>query len=985
MTERRLAAIFAADVAGFTAAMARSEESTLADLQALRRRVDPIIEGHGGRIANTAGDSVIAEFASVAEAVDAAVEVQRVAPGGPLTLRIGINVGDVMVTEDGDMFGDGVNVAARLEALADPGGIMISGSVRDSLRGRSPVRFEDLGDHQLKHIDEPVRIHRAMLEAGTSTQPAATIRPASHPELLERSDELRILRASFERAAAGQGNVVLVGGEAGIGKSSLVRAIADELSGAVLWGWCDDLMTPRAFGPFYDMAPDLGPGYRAALIDDPRPERILAALHDALATGPTRLVVIEDLHWADDATIDAIKYLARRIGQLPVMLVLTVRDTGAARVRSTLVNAPAGAVTRLQLAPLSTAAIAALAGEAAAERLRRLTSGNPFFLSEILASGTDEVPASVQDAVLARVEQMSTDARQVAELVSVAPTRIEADVMTELHGGTAGLSEAEDARLLLILAEGIGYRHELARRAVEAGLAPAERRRLNRAVLEALERRSADPARLVHHAAEADLPEAIVRHGMAAARAASAANAHRQALAHWSRVLDHEDSLEQHALTEALEGGSVAAYFMNHMNEALGLRQRVLEIHRTTDPRAESRDHRWISRFHWMLGHPTEAASAAESAAAAVEHLSPTPELAFAYSTRSQLAMLAHRNEEAITWGEHAIELAESIGDVETRIHAMINVATALERSDHVRGEAMLEEARLAAIAAGHPEHACRAYTNLNWVRVLRRQYERAEQGLREGIAYAAEHEIETFVTYLSSTLAWLLMEVGRWDEAVELAHRCLQGPAISSPSRVPALEALTRITLRRGNRARAVQYAAEIWALAAPSGEVQRIAPAAAVRAEVDWLSGESSDEATTTDALRAFDLAVERGELRYGGELARWLHLAGHDMGDAAVDEPYLSELRGRFSEAAERWDDLGLPYEAALAMALGGDSDAAVARLGELGAIGAIQRMRRLDHERTNQDSQAPGAGRRSVQHNSSQSDPDALDGQGLDGGR
>ena len=234
MTQRRLAAIFAADVSGFSAAMAADEDGTLAALHELRRTIDPILEGHGGRIASTAGDSVVAEFPSVAEAVDAAVEIQRDTGDSALRLRIGVNLGDIIVTDDGDVFGDGVNIAARLEAVAETGGIDVSAAVRNSLRVRSPVGFEDLGPLRLKHIDEPVQAFRAVLGPARPAPAAVTPAPVGGPVLVERDDELRRLRDALAGAMAGTGRIVVIGGEAGIGKSSLVRAIAAEAGADVL-------------------------------------------------------------------------------------------------------------------------------------------------------------------------------------------------------------------------------------------------------------------------------------------------------------------------------------------------------------------------------------------------------------------------------------------------------------------------------------------------------------------------------------------------------------------------------------------------------------------------------------------------------------------------------------------------------------------------------------------------------------------------------
>ena len=170
--ERRLTAILAADVAGYSRLMAADEEGTLAALKALRREVaDPKIKEHRGRIVNTTGDGLLSEFASVVDAVRCAVEVQRemaernagVQAERRMDLRIGINLGDVMI-DDNDIFGDGVNVAARLEALAEPGGICVSRVVRDQVRDKLAMPFEDMGEQQVKNIARRVRAYRALLK-----------------------------------------------------------------------------------------------------------------------------------------------------------------------------------------------------------------------------------------------------------------------------------------------------------------------------------------------------------------------------------------------------------------------------------------------------------------------------------------------------------------------------------------------------------------------------------------------------------------------------------------------------------------------------------------------------------------------------------------------------------------------------------------------------------------------------------------------------
>jgi class 3 adenylate cyclase len=191
MTTRRLAAILAADVVGFSSMMERNEEGTLARLKALQRELlEPRVSAHHGRVVKTTGDGFLVEFASPLEAVRCALQVQEQlaskgapeAPEGPLQLRMGITLGDVIIQEDGDIYGEGVNVATRLEQLAEPGGICVSGKVHDEVEGKIAVPMEDRGEYQVKNISRPVRVFAAGTSKGATpaggTASAAFVRTA---------------------------------------------------------------------------------------------------------------------------------------------------------------------------------------------------------------------------------------------------------------------------------------------------------------------------------------------------------------------------------------------------------------------------------------------------------------------------------------------------------------------------------------------------------------------------------------------------------------------------------------------------------------------------------------------------------------------------------------------------------------------------------------------------------------------------------------
>jgi adenylate cyclase len=185
---RRLTAILAADVAGYSRLMGVDEEGTHERLKAhLRQLVEPKIEEHRGRVVKNTGDGLLADFPSVVDAVRCAVEIQRgmaernegTSPEKRIDFRIGINLGDVIV-EEHDIFGDGVNVAARLEALAEPGGICISRMVRDQIRDKLPYSFEDKGEQSVKNIARPVRVYRVRDRISPFAQPPP-ISPRSLP------------------------------------------------------------------------------------------------------------------------------------------------------------------------------------------------------------------------------------------------------------------------------------------------------------------------------------------------------------------------------------------------------------------------------------------------------------------------------------------------------------------------------------------------------------------------------------------------------------------------------------------------------------------------------------------------------------------------------------------------------------------------------------------------------------------------------------
>lgn len=217
-------------------------------------------------------------------------------------------------------------------------------------------------------------------------------------ELLERSAPLDVLHAAWERASSGRGGTVLIEGEAGIGKTALLQqfAIAHDSDTKIAWGWCEALFTPRPLGPLHDMGRALGPGLSVLLEQSAPPERLFPALLSRIQDEDAPLVLVfEDVHWADNATLDLVRYLGRRISLLSTMVVLSARSDEIGPTHPlayVLGDLPAAAVTRIKLPPLSPAAVHELAEAAGrgGDDLYRVTAGNPFFVTELLAATEGE-------------------------------------------------------------------------------------------------------------------------------------------------------------------------------------------------------------------------------------------------------------------------------------------------------------------------------------------------------------------------------------------------------------------------------------------------------------------------------------------------------------------------------------------------------------------------------------------------------------------
>jgi len=794
--------------------------------------------------------------------------------------------------------------------------------------------------------------------------------------LLERDVHLDALRAGLSVAAGGSGCVVLVSGEAGIGKTALIRQFVDETGDAAraLWSGCESLFTPQPLAPLYDIARQAGGTLAEALDSASRREAVFQACLECLAgdRSPT-IVVIEDLQWADDATLDLIKFLGRRMQRLPVMLVLSYRDdeVGARHpLHRVLGELPATLLRRIVLPLLTVSAVESLARAAGRDPagLHEATTGNPLFVTEALAVPDGTIPPTVRDAVRARMARLSEGARAVADLVALLPGRAELSLLRQvLDDDVAAVDECLGAGL--VAGDGrIGFRHEVVRRAVEDDVPLALRHELHARVFKALQGvYGTCAARLLHHADGAGDGAAVLGLASEAATKAAALGSHREAAAYLALALKYSETLPVDERAALLDRLSYEYYLTDRVASAFQARQEAVALWKTAGRQLQVGDGlRFLSRLAWFDADRASAERYADEAVATLEPLGAGRELAMAYSNLAQLHMLARDVEGALLWGRKAISLARTIGDSVVESHALNNVGTAKLVQGDESGRADLVRSLELAVSQELHEEAARAYANLSSTAIRQHDFPRAAQYLTQGLDYCEARDLDSWTRYLIAFRAEHFLATGDWQRAADDAESIVGHAETAAVTRIAALGVLARVRARRGDPG-ARPALDEAYELALATDEPQRVGPVLAARAEVAWLAGESYLE---VEELR---LAYERARMQpdpwLKGALAFWLWRFGHlDQPPEAAARPFALHMGGDTAAAARAWDALGCPYEQAIALTdsghvsslrsalevferLGATPMAAITRR-QLRALG-VRGLRRGPHERTTQN--------------------------------
>lgn len=782
-------------------------------------------------------------------------------------------------------------------------------------------------------------------------------------ELLEREEQLSQLDRLLASAAEGRGSVVFVSGEAGAGKTVMVDAfLRTATPPRVLLGTCDGVSTPTPLGPVHDMAPGLGPEVRSLLHESGAArQRLFELLFEELRGNAPSVMVIEDLHWSDDATLDLLRFLGRRVAGVRAVLVATYREheVGPFDPLRLVIGdlATLGSTHHIVVPPLTAAAVRTLVADRPLdpEHVHRLTGGNAFFVSEVL-SGADDVtdaavPTTVRDAVRARVARLSPKGRRALEAASILGSRVEPWLLSAVAGEDAvGIDEALGAALLVRHGEVVAFRHELTRLSVLDDVPLIRAVGLHRRALRFLLRGDdADPARLAYHAEGAADGAAAARHALRAGYRAVELRAHTEAIAQFERALRFGDRLTADERAELLEAMSYECFLTNNLPEAYESRMQALALREEMGDRLRAGDnHRYLSRIAWFVGRGDEAWEHARQALALLEPLGRTRELAMAWGNMAHMYMLGQYSEEALEWGNRALELGRQLADPEVVAYTLNNIGTSELNIGRDSGRDKLIESLRISQEHGFQEHVDRALFNLGEAALGRHQYREAEAHLMECLEYTLSCDLERCQLLVDASRAMSRMYTGNWEEAERVGRAVLAHPRVSPHGRIIALAALARLAMRRGDP-EWVTLLDEAGRLADATGEVGKVAPVAVARAEAAWLSGDASGLLAATAPVRA--LVVERSDPWLAGELAVWLARAGApDPSLRDVAEPCALELNGQQLAAAEAWARLGNPYEEAVCRAMTGDPDrmrrahAALVALGAPAAAEAVARALR-----------------------------------------
>jgi DNA-binding CsgD family transcriptional regulator len=776
-------------------------------------------------------------------------------------------------------------------------------------------------------------------------------------ELKERDHFLALLQTELENIET-EGHCIFVSGEAGIGKTSLIKTFCKQQKAncIIYQGACDALFTPRPLAPLYDvmwqMKSSQWPGSNG--VED-RSALFAAFYREVYNKKEKTLIVFEDIHWADEATLDFIKFFARRITLLPCLFILTYRDDeiyGGHPLKNVLGHLPPDACTSLKLTALTRETVDKMAAEKGynGKDVYNISGGNPFYVNEILASYSLGVPDNIVNAILSTYNRGEEKTRQIWDLLSVIPAGFEITYLEKLEPQYAAAIEKCVEKKLLIINDGqINFKHELYRRAIEASLSPLKKVLLNKNILD-LFRASFEEnqqiERIIHHAKNANAYDVVVHYAPLAAKKAAALGAHIQAAKLYLSAIEYYQGNDEEILIGFYDGYAYECYLTNNnTREAIVYAGKSLDLwKKKNDTEKTGNCLRFLSRLWWFDGNRKNAEYFAEQAIETLQNQPSSSSKAMAFSNMSQLKMLSDQNAECISWGEKAIAIAKELGDEETLCHALNNVGSVQMKipASSRLGVELLQQSLAIALKNSYHDHVARAYTNIAGTSCTMKNYLFTAKILDEGISYCEERDLDAYTSYLLSWKARLNVETGCWQQAYTIAESLLKNESQSFTVKIVTLPVVAKIKMRRG-QPDAVSLLLEAKTMAFETRELQRILPVMTGLLEYEWVTGQNFIEPEAIDST----INMINGRDNFcNNEFAFWLFRARkQQLSGCKIYEGYDTGNTAKALKAAAFWKKTGNPYMEALTLFEGNDADKrkALTIIQGLGADAVFEKMK------------------------------------------
>ncbi|MFT4086010.1 MAG: AAA family ATPase [Gordonia sp. (in: high G+C Gram-positive bacteria)] len=764
-------------------------------------------------------------------------------------------------------------------------------------------------------------------------------------QLLERDTQLERLHVAVARLdAEGLGAGISITGESGVGKTSLVNAACAAAAPGirVLRVKCDPLETPRPLGPVKDLGLDL-------TAVDALPAQVCEQVYAELRVEPT-ILVVEDLHWIDAASADVLRFLVRRIEATALVLFFTMRDNeiGPTHVARPLLGdvATLDGLSSVSLPPLSLTAVGELLAGTTMDpaEVHATTGGNPFFVTEVAKEPDRPMPSSIRDAILARTTALSPDDLGVLQLMATAPDQLNDRILPTLGIDLPTLRRLNETTLIDRTENGIVFRHELARRAIESTIPAGGTGRLHARLLVALEGLDhCDPAVLTHHAVAAhDSARAIV-HAKAAAAEATRAGAHTEAVAFYKIALEQSGSTPTRERADLLLALAFQQYMTSRLTDAISSVQQGFPVWQAAgDADGIAKAHAAIGVYEYYAAHRQRAESHLDRAAAIAIDAGAQSTFGHARTTRAYLAYM--RSDDDLT--RSCLYDSESVpGDEEFLRLRNLVVGTAhalVSGHDHARID-MLDHID-AARALGFDELASTGYSNIANLDVEHGRYRDAERILSESLPFTVERDIPICRHWQTAVRSRLRLTKGHWNAALEDASAVLVDDGMPIAALWPHL-VRTLVPLRRGDDVPLDELDAA-WVLADDLDEPLRKLAVLAALAEVSWTTGRA-DPRLDVAGLTALMSAPGAGWA--AGNLLVWCRRLGVDVpAPPSLPEPFRLMLDDRPADAASWWKLAGDPFAEALAWSdspAADDRVRAVELLDRLGALGTADRLREV----------------------------------------